>query len=316
MQGGARSRRVPANLERRFATLSAVLGSPATNDDDTPDDEVAAGYLVVRASGASAARLAIDAIRQPSLARLKAEPDQIQLVMRASLPRYLPAGGVRLEFTECALRAQPADRPGRHGTVLLTVATGKLSISFAELRPLLFRPVPVERPLQTLFAAAVAHLLVVAESLDRHGIRPYLTGLAELVLRSALRTELNRADAIATRRRDAVEYIKENLADPTLSADRIADALFISRRRLYQLFDDGDGVSGRIRQLRIDRAKELLGDPAHAVKGIGEISRQCGFANAAHFSRTFRKVVGETPRDYRDRVLKGLEGRLPDVERP
>jgi AraC-like DNA-binding protein len=164
--------------------------------------------------------------------------------------------------------------------------------------------VPVERPLQTLFAAAVAHLLVVADSLDQHGIRPYLTGLAELVLRSALRTELNRADAIATRRRDAVEYIKEHLADPALSADRIADALFISRRRLYQLFDDGDGVSGRIRQLRIDRAKELLGDPAHAVKGIGEISRQCGFANAAHFSRTFRKVVGETPRDYRDRVLK------------
>jgi AraC-like DNA-binding protein len=303
--GAAQPRRVPANLERRFAALSAVLGSPAVDDGLVPAtaDEVAAGYLVVRSSGASAARLAIDALRQPSLVRAKAEPDQIQLVMRASLPRYLPAGGVSLSFPECALRAQPADRAGRHGTVLLTVATGKLSISFGELRPLLFRPVPVERPLQTLFAAAVAHLLVVAESLDQHGIKPYLVGLAELVLRSALKTELNRADAIATRRRDAVEYIKENLADPALSADRIADALFISRRRLYQLFDDGDGVSGRIRQLRIERAKELLGDPAHAVKGIGEISRQCGFANAAHFSRTFRKVVGETPRDYRDRVL-------------
>jgi AraC-like DNA-binding protein len=313
MQGGAaQPRRVPASLERRFAALSAVLGTPddpADPADDAadpvPDNEVAAGYLVVRASGASAARLAIDAIRQPALARPKAEPDQIQLVMRASLPRYLPAAGVRLEFGECALRAQPGERAGKHGTVLLTVATGKLSISFGELRPLLFRPVPVERQLQTLFAGAVAHLLVVADSLDPHGIRPYLTGLAELVLRSALRAELNRADAIATRRRDAVEYIKENLADPALSADRIADALFISRRRLYQLFDDGDGVSGRIRQLRIDRAKEVLGDPAHAVKGIGEISRQCGFANAAHFSRTFRKVVGETPRDYRDRVLRG-----------
>ncbi|MPZ81064.1 MAG: helix-turn-helix domain-containing protein [Actinophytocola sp.] len=309
MQGGAaRPRRVPADLERRFAALSAALGSPGTGPDAEPEQpgsevagEVAAGYLVVRASGASAARVAIDAIRQPSLAKAKVEPDQIQLVMRASLPRYLPAAGVSLRFPECSLRAQPA---GRHGTVLLTVATSKLSISFGELRPLLFRPVPVERPLQTLFAAAVAHLLVVAESLDQHGIKPYLTGLAELVLRSALRTELNRADAIATRRRDAVEYIKENLADPALSADRIADALFISRRRLYQLFDDGDGVSGRIRQLRIDRAKELLGDPAHAVKGIGEISRQCGFANAAHFSRTFRKVVGEAPRDYRDRVLR------------
>src|SRR6201999_3061084 len=147
-----------ANLERRFAALSAVLGTPVDDGSPPGADEVAAGYLVVRASGASAARLAIDAIRQPSLARTRAEPEQIQLVMRASLPRYLPVGGVSLEFAECALRAQPGERAGRHGTVLLTVATGKLSISFGELRPLLFRPVPVERPLQTLFAAAVAHL--------------------------------------------------------------------------------------------------------------------------------------------------------------
>ena len=62
-------------------------------------------------------------------------------------------------------------------------------------------------------------------------------------------------------------------------------------------------MSGRIRQLRVEAAKELLGDPAHAAKGIGEVSRECGFANAAHFSRTFRKVVGQTPRDYRDSVL-------------
>jgi len=296
MLGGEAPKRVPATLEKRFAALSSALGhAPAPTAALTED--VADGYLVVRASGASAARLAIDTPAAPA-ARLR-DPEQIQLVMRASLPRYVPARGVSLTFPECALRAQPA---GRTGTVLLTVSSAKLSISFAELRPLMFRPVPVDRPLQTLFAAAVAHLLVVADSLDPHGIKPYLTGLAELVLRSALQTELNRADAIATRRRDAVEYIKENLADPTLTADRIADALFISRRRLYQLFDDGDGVSGRIRQLRIDRAKELLGDPAHAVKGIGEISRQCGFANAAHFSRTFRKVVGETPRDFRDRI--------------
>lgn len=251
---------------------------------------MADGYLVVRASGADAVRVAIDAP-----AETPREPAQIQLLMR--VPRPVP--GV-LSFPECSLRA------GRGGTVLLTVATTKLSISFTELRPLMFRPVPVGPPLQTLFASAVSHLLT-ADGLDPHGVRPYLTGLAELVLRSALRTELDRADAIATRRREAVEYIKANLSDPTLTADRIADALFISRRRLYQLFDDGDGVSGRIRQLRIDRAKELLADPAHASRGIGEISKQCGFANAAHFSRTFRKSVGESPSDYRDTVLKSTD---------
>jgi AraC-like DNA-binding protein len=279
------------STSRAFAAVSSAA-LPAAVDDS---DEVGVGYLVVRASGASAARMAIDAPSVPAR-----EPAQIQLVMKASLPKYVPARGISLSFPECALLARPA---GRSGTVMLTVSTAKLSISFPELRPLMFRPVPLDRSLQTLFAAAVSHLLVVSDSLDPHGIKPYLTGLAELVLRSALRTELSRADAIATRRRDAVAYIREHLSDPALTAERIAEALFISRRRLYQLFDDGDGVSGRIRQLRIDRAKELLGDPAHASRGIGEISKQCGFANAAHFSRTFRKVVGETPRDYRDKLL-------------
>ncbi|GAB3452904.1 helix-turn-helix transcriptional regulator [Actinophytocola sediminis] len=299
MRGGAQQRAEP---DGGFAALYSVLGQSGALAEPEPPagDEVAAGHLVVRASGASAARMAMDAIREPALARPRAEPDQLQLVMRATLPKYLPVGGVALTYPECALRAVPGERAG---AVVLTVATAKLSISFGELRPLLFRPVPVDRPLQALFGSAVAHLLMVSDSLDQHGIKPYLTGLAELVLRSALHTELNRADTIATRRRDAVEFIKENLADPALSADRIADALFISRRRLYQLFDDGDGVSGRIRALRIDLARELLGDPAHAVRGIGEISRQCGFANAAHFSRTFRRTVGQTPREYRDRAL-------------
>lgn len=292
-------------LEKRFAALSKALGTPTPQGATAPPDPVDAasptGYLVVRASGATATRLAIETAVGGN--QSESEPRQLQLLMRTPLPRYLPPAGASIDLTDCALRAHPGDSGGRQGAVLLTVSTAKLSIGYPQLRPLLFQPVPVPRPLQALFASSVAHVLVVADSLDPHGLRPYLIGLAELVLRSALRSELDRADAIATRRRAAADYIRANLADPTLGAERIADALYISRRRLYQLFDDGDGVSGRIRQLRVEAAKELLGDPAHAAKGIGEVSRECGFANAAHFSRTFRKAVGQTPRDYRDSML-------------
>ncbi|WP_018686569.1 helix-turn-helix domain-containing protein [Actinokineospora enzanensis] len=249
-------------------------------------ETVPTGYLVVRASGATAARLAMDP------GRSRAEPEQVQLLARMATP----GRGAALTFGECSLRVG-------EDLVLLTVSTAKLSVGFGELRPLLFQPVPLADGLRSLVTASVAHLLAVADTLDPHGTRAYLLGLAELVLRSALRAELDRTDALATRRRAAVDYIREHLADPALTAERIADALFISRRRLYQLFDDGDGISGRIRAMRIERAKELLADPALGVRAIGEISRQCGFANAAHFSRTFRKTVGATPREYRDRVL-------------
>ena len=85
------------STSRAFAAItSAALPSAADDGDgDTDDsDDVAVGYLVVRASGASAARMAIDA---PTVAAR--EPAQIQLVMRASLPKYVPARGVGLSGT-------------------------------------------------------------------------------------------------------------------------------------------------------------------------------------------------------------------------
>jgi len=248
--------------------------------------DVAVGFLTVRASGAAAAKAA--------LSGGASTPEHIQLLLRCEVPEGL-SDGVELRYPDCSLHVLPV------GAVVLTVARARLSTGFADLKPLMFQPVPVDPPLRSLFSAAVAHVLAAAPVLDPHGVAHHLLGLAELVLRSALRSELDRVDAVASRRRDAVEYMREHLSDPTLGADRVADALFISRRRLYQLFDDGQGVSERIRGLRIDRAKALLADPAKAARGIGEIARDCGFVSAAHFSRTFRQVVGRTPSEFRGR---------------
>jgi AraC-like DNA-binding protein len=246
------------------------------------EQQVATGFLIVRASGANAVRAAITGA--------KAVPDRIQLVMRCPVPH-----GADLSFGDCALQACSGD------VVMLTVVAARLSVGFAELNPLMFQPVHVSPPLRAVFSSAVAHVISAARALDPHGVSHHLLGLAELVLRSALQAELDRVDALAARRREAVEYMRTHLSEPSLSADRIANALFISRRRLYQLFDDGQGVAERIKGMRIDLAKTQLTDPAKASHGIAEIAKDCGFANATHFSRTFRKVVGETPRDFRER---------------
>ncbi|MDR6595486.1 MULTISPECIES: helix-turn-helix transcriptional regulator [Saccharothrix] len=249
--------------------------------------DVAGGVLTVRASGAAAARAA--------LTGGATTPEHIQLLLRCPVPAGVGGAGAELRFPDCSLHVLPA------GVVALTVAEARLTVGFGELKPLMFQPVPVDAALRSVFSGAVAHVLAAAHVLDPHGLAHHLVGLAELVLRSALRAELDRVDALAARRREALEYMREHLADPELGADRVAEALFISRRRLYQLFDDGQGVAERIRGLRIDRAKALLADPAKAGRGIGEIARDCGFVSAAHFSRTFRQVVGSTPSQYRAR---------------
>lgn len=261
-------------------------------DQQVDESEVASGFLVVRTSGAAAVRAAIAGGRPARAA------EQVQLLMRCPVPGSVTAGGSALTFADCTLHVRALS--AKHGVVMLTVSAAKLSIGFSELKPLMFQPVEVDGALRTVFASAIAHVLAAAQTLDQHGIAHHLLGLAELVLRSALRSELHRVDTIAVRRREALEYIRANLSDPALSADQIASALFISRRRLYQLFDDGHGVSERIRGMRLEHAKTLLADPAHGGRGIGEISRDCGFISAAHFSRTFRKAVGQTPREFRD----------------
>ncbi|MDI5975554.1 helix-turn-helix transcriptional regulator [Amycolatopsis magusensis] len=245
--------------------------------------ELAGGLLIVRASGADAVKAA--------LTGAQSAPERIQLLLGCPVPQ-----AAAFSFGDCSLQTQPG------GVVLLTVPEARLTIGFAELRPLMFQPVEVAPALRSVFAGAVAQLLAAGHALDPHGLAHHLLGLAELVLRSALRSELDRSDAAEARRREAVAYMRAHLADPTLSAERIADALFVSRRRLYQLFDDGQGVSERIRVMRIEKAKALLADPAKAARGIAEISRDCGFTNATHFSRSFRKLVGETPREFRERA--------------
>ncbi|RKT56433.1 helix-turn-helix transcriptional regulator [Saccharothrix australiensis] len=260
--------------------------------------EVAGGLLTVRASGAAAARAALNGTSGP--------PEHIQLLVGCAVPEGLPNSGVELRLPDCSLHVVPA------GAVLLTVAETRLTIGFTELKPLMFRPVPADAALRSVVAGAVAHVLPAAHVLDPHGLAHHLLGLAELVLRSALKAELERVDSPAARRRDALEFMREHLSDPNLGADVIARALHISRRRLYQLFDDGQGVSERIRGLRVDRAKALLCDPAKAGRGIGEIARDCGFVSAAHFSRTFRQVVGRTPSEFRGRWTGGARpGRWP-----
>ena len=248
--------------------------------------DVAGGFLTVRASGAAAAKAA--------LSGGASAPEHIQLLVGCTVADGVPGNGAALRFPDCALHVLP-------DVVMLTVAEARLTVGFGELKPLMFQPVPVDAALRAVFSGAVAHVLAAAHALDPHGLSHHLLGLAELVLRSALRAELERVDSLVARRREALEYMREHLSDPALSADRVAEALFISRRRLYQLFDDGQGVSERIRGLRIDRAKALLADPAKAARGIGEIAKDCGFVSAAHFSRTFRQVVGQTPSEFRSR---------------
>ncbi len=76
-----------------------------------------------------------------------------------------------------------------------------------------------------------------------------------------------------------------------------ADHLGLSSRSLQRyLLAEGGTFSEALRTARTDVAANLL---RKSDLSLGEIGFTCGYADQAHFQREFRKVAGQTPRNFR-----------------
>lgn len=99
----------------------------------------------------------------------------------------------------------------------------------------------------------------------------------------------------------AQHYIENQLTDPDLTVETVAQALSVSTRRLQQVFKDC-GIQSPSRYLwlqRLERCKTAYGQPEFAQRSISDIALLYGFNDFSHFSRSFKATYGCTPRDYR-----------------
>lgn len=95
------------------------------------------------------------------------------------------------------------------------------------------------------------------------------------------------------------DHIEENLEDPDLSPQSLAQHFGISVRYLHFLFkDEKYSVSHWILERRLERCRSEL-VRAGIRKNITDIAFQWGFNDSAHFCRTFKKRYGFSPREYR-----------------
>jgi YesN/AraC family two-component response regulator len=97
--------------------------------------------------------------------------------------------------------------------------------------------------------------------------------------------------------RQAMAYIHKHYAD-TITRETIADAVGISADYLTDCFRQELGVTPSIyiRRYRIRQACDLLRNTDQAIT---QIALAVGFADSAHFTRTFQREMGLTPRAYR-----------------
>lgn len=96
----------------------------------------------------------------------------------------------------------------------------------------------------------------------------------------------------------ALSYMEKNYQQK-LALQTVADCCYVSQWHLSKLLNRYAGKSfyDILNAIRINKAKELLADPK--LK-IGEISEMVGYADTAHFARTFKKLVGMSANEYRN----------------
>ena len=99
--------------------------------------------------------------------------------------------------------------------------------------------------------------------------------------------------------KNVVSYIRHHLSDAIKTED-IAASLFMSRSHLSTRFksETGMNLNEYIHYIKISEAKHLL---AHTDKTLSIISNYLGYSSQSHFTRMFKKHVGVSPIEYREK---------------
>ena len=98
---------------------------------------------------------------------------------------------------------------------------------------------------------------------------------------------------------DVANYVVHHISEP-VTAEKIAEALFISRPYLSKKFKEESGLTltDFILKEKTEEAKRLL---RYTDKPLSSVSVYLGFSSQSHFTRVFRKYTGLNPGEYREK---------------
>jgi AraC family transcriptional regulator len=94
-----------------------------------------------------------------------------------------------------------------------------------------------------------------------------------------------------------VDFMHANI-DRNISLAELGELVGLSPHHFSLVFKNTFGTTPHQFLLlqRVEKAKRLL---ASGGQSIGEAALEVGFSNQSHFTRMFRRLIGETPREYR-----------------
>ena len=101
----------------------------------------------------------------------------------------------------------------------------------------------------------------------------------------------------------ARQFIQDHQTDD-LSLGEVARAVNTSSFYFCKIFKKFTGLNFThyLSRLRIEKARNLLLNPNLRVS---EIAYEVGFQSLTHFNRVFKRIIGQSPTDYRAQLLAG-----------
>jgi AraC-like DNA-binding protein len=100
----------------------------------------------------------------------------------------------------------------------------------------------------------------------------------------------------------ARSIVDANYDDESFGCPALCDALKMSRSHVHRKLNVEVNLSTSdfIRQIRLEKAKELLVNTNHSIY---EVALKVGYTDANYFSRSFSKIYGIPPSQCRGRVM-------------
>ena len=191
--------------------------------------------------------------------------------------------------------------------IVLQASRSALGVTDDMIRHVAGRQLAGVNPARDAYVSLVTSLMAQPENLSESAsleMSTIVTSLASAMLRSAFESSpvmptTNEALLVAM-----TDFIRVHLASPLLSPETIARAHFVSRRKMYEIFEaSGETPADVIRRERIQRAASMLDDRSQPWS-ISDVAFSCGFADVTTFTRAFRRYHGVTPSEWRALALR------------
>lgn len=209
------------------------------------------------------------------------------------------------------------EMPGAYRQLSLRFQVSLLSERFRGWEQSAFSSIPCDSGAGGIFLGLVRAMQQHGESTNSkcciEAFQAMLGLLATTLREKTADTVLLPATRMAGYHKERIRsFALENLANPELDISRIADAVGLSQRYVHRLFaDEPMQLMQWVWSERLERCLKTLASRECADHSVSAVAYAWGFNDASHFSRSFRKRYGVSPRDIQSKYQRAL---APETE--